>query len=177
MKYAKYVILLLLAALCFSSCTAPKSVKSEVSDSQKNINELVTTQYTNEQLNNICDEELTLTEFNSKYPIECLRKRSDSLTAAYKSSDSFLIIYFNSDGTKEYANLFKAVRTKDEFSSISTGKTLDDVMKLDPDGVYYFLTTGRNEPRISDHCTSDGHLVQIRYNDKNEVIEKQISLI
>ena len=65
-----------------------------------------------------------------------------------------------------------------DFESLNSTKTLDDVKKIDPNGEFLFLYTGRNDvPKISTHYTKDGYIILIEYEDNNQIVDITYELI
>lgn len=71
---------------------------------------------------------------------------------------------------KEAPLYYRDNKSKADFQLLSVSQTLDDVMKFDPSGEYYYTNIFiNNMPKHSRHYTKDGFMVKITY-DHNDVI-------
>lgn len=161
-----------------------------------NIMDVLTRIYSDEELTEIEQFQGTLLELNPTWPIQCRRKKEatqyvvypngsdapllwiDMVVSreamqyvVYRSESDVLFLYFDMDGNRAaWPARYRMTHTREEFETLQVGDTLDDVMAFDPDGSYLFLYTGRvDAPRVSTHCTTDGYLVKIAYDDAGVV--------
>ena len=137
----------------------------QVSDEDKSINELLTMIYSNSQLEEMDRLDLTLEEMHAKYPIQCLREKSNRYRAAYRSESDVLVIYFDLDGKETFSQKWAFAKTKSDFLKFEVGQSLDVVIAFDENADYYFLHTTSAEKNISIHYTLDGYVFQINYDD------------
>lgn len=172
-----YVIIAVIFLLC--ACEKKDNMYLSLSDSNKNMADLITINYSDEQLNQIYTYDGTLTQLNSEFPIECLpRKDKFEYLAVYRGAQKILLIHFDSNGDKILSEIFNISKMSSAFDNLTVGCSLDEVQKLDPSGNYIFLYTGRTDtPRISYHCTYDGYIIQIFYNDSYTVVGIEKNLL
>jgi len=82
------------------------------------------------------------------------------------------IIFDGSSGRKISSHFYSTFCSRNAFDALEIGQSLTDVQRIDPEGKFYFLYTGRNDvPRVSKHYTTDGFFIRITY-DMDNVIEK-----
>lgn len=161
-----FIILLLLC-----SCEKGDNMKFTASDSQTNITSLITTIYSDEQLDKINTNNNDINQLNADYPIQCLREIDSHYEVVYRGNQKILIVIFDHSGNKILSKVYNISVLSSTFDVLSVGHSICEVQKIDPKGDYTFLYTGRNDvPFISYHYTSDGYIIQIKYNDKNEII-------
>ena len=99
-------------------------------------------------------------------------------SVVYLSDHNIVFVYFDRNGKQSaISNKYGLRHTVAEFETIPIGETLADVMEFDPDGLYLFLNTGVELPHCSTHCTTDGYLVAITYDDHNNVERILINMI
>ncbi|MDR1892057.1 MAG: hypothetical protein LBQ48_03495 [Oscillospiraceae bacterium] len=150
----------------------------KISEKGKPIQELLTEIYSEEQLNEINDLKSSLKELNSQYPIQCLREVTGGYRAAYRSTNSILLTFFDGNKQKLFSQKQTLLKKKADFESIKVGQTLDEIRDFDETGDYIFLYTGRvDTPKISSHYTVDGCLFKISYDDDLKVISIESELI
>ncbi len=160
-----FVILVSLLTSCSNNGGA---VSMNIAQPEQLLSELVSKVYTSDQLSEIVKFRGSMKEFNSQYPIECIRESEYAYRVAYLGSESVAIIFFNRDGEHILGRIYKLFPSKSNFESLSIGEPLDDVKQMDPDGEYMFLYTGSNDaPRTSTHCTKDGYWIEIEYTEDN----------
>lgn len=79
---------------------------------------------------------------------------------------------------KILGSIYNCRKIKSDFGELKKGQTLENVQKIDPQGEYLFLYTGRNDtPKISSHYTKDGYLITIQYDDSGTIIDIAEELI
>lgn len=178
MRKLKYLIIITMILSAFCSCSKNKEViKMDLSPNNKSLIELSTTTYNIQELKNIISFSGTIQELSNKYPIECIRKTQVGYRVSYYGESNFASIIFDNSGKKLIEKIYKESSDKTYFDSLSTGNSIEDVKKIDPNGDYSFLYTGRNDvPKQSIHYTSDGYLITINYNENNLIsnIEKEL---
>ena len=174
MRFTKYLsIIIIISLLCsFCSCTkGEKDLKLNISESDKTLVDLATKIYSDSQLSQIVNYEVSINELNDKFPIECLREEQTIYRVSYLGEGKIAVILFDDSGNKLTGTIYNAKKTKSDFDKLTKGKSLEDVRAIDPDGEYLFLYSGRNDlPRVSSHYTKDGYLITIEYDDLNTII-------
>lgn len=161
------VLLMLLPCSCAEKTGDPHMT---VSPADKSLPELSTTVYTDEQLSEIAAFDGTMEALDKQYPIPCLRNIQDLYRVSYPGEDKVVVLWFDYHDKKQEASIYQTGSVRADFAALSPGQTLEEVQALDPDGKYLFLYTGRNEPRVSSHCTKDGYLITVEYDTENTVI-------
>lgn len=171
MKYIKYFSLLIVLLCVLSACYKGESdLKEKISPPDKNISELVSKRYSDSQLLTIAQLNATMEKLNEQYPIECLRKVGNDYRVSYLGSDSVALIYFDSHENKIFGRVYSTYLKKADFDSIAIGQSLESLQKTDPYGEYLFLYTDSDKaPRISTHCTKDGYLITVEYDEENTI--------
>ena len=159
-------------------CSCSKGEKMKISDPQKNVLELLTDEYSEEQLDNIDSFANNFDALNDEFPVQCIRKNESGYQVIYRSTHSILIVYFDLNYNKTFSRKFSALMRKSEFDVISIGQSIDEVRDFDSNGDYLFLYTGRADfPKISSHYTSDGYLIEITYDDAYRVTNINSQLV
>ncbi len=157
------------------SLLCARDKEDNISDPNKNIVDLITTNYLNEQLDKINTYDGTINQLNSEFPIQCLRTVKSEYQAVYRGDQKLLIIVFGLNGDKVLSKIYNVSKISSIFDGLTAENTLDEIQKLDPLSDYTFLYTGRNDIAcVSYYCTYDGYMIQISYNDNNAItaIEK-----
>lgn len=150
----------------------------EISPPDKSIVELVSKKYDETELLEISEFDGSLNGLSIKYPIECLRRDNGMYRASYLGNGSVAILVYDSSGNKILGNIYSMQLLKTDFNGLKKGQSLDEVIAIDPDGVYLFLYTGRNDiPRKSSHYTKDGYLITVEYDVSNVIISINEELI
>ena len=168
------ILLCVLSACNKGEC----DLEIKISSPDKNLTELASKSYSNSQLLTIVEFEGTMVELNEQYPIECMRKIGNTYRVSYLGIDSVTVIVFDNNKHKIFGNVYSLFLSKTDFNSLDVGKVLNDVQKIDPNGEYLFLYTGRNDiPKISTHYTKDGYLYTITYDAKNVIVDIDCELI
>lgn len=148
-----------------------------LSPSEKNVFELIKTTYDNSLLDTIKNYNGTLDEINASYPIECIRKSGYLYRVEYLGNSQIVSVFFDEFGQKVWAHKFFIQSDREAFEKLEVGDSLDKVRSIDPNGAYYFLHTGRNEPKYSEHYTRDGFLITVVYDGECKVSKIEYSLI
>lgn len=172
------ISVLILSMLLTCSCGRGESeLTTLISDSNININELITNEYSLDEMLRIENCAETVLELNSKFPIQCLRERENGYEAIYKNAENILVITFNKEGKKDISHIYHMVKQSSEFKELKAGDSIETVKTIDPQGNFMFLYTGRNDiPHISVHYTVDGYVIYVYYDENNFVslIEKEM---
>ena len=117
-------------------------------------------------------------EIHAKYPMECVRKISDTYRAAYLGDGSIAVLLFDASGDGLTGKIYSTRLLKSDFDNVKQGMQLEEVRAIDPDGEYLFLYTGRNDvPKVSSHYTKDGYLITIEYDESNAVVSVEQELV
>lgn len=96
----------------------------------------------------------------------------------YDDAQLLEISQFDGAGNRLLGRVYSAQLQKADFDAISAGQSLDDVLRLDPNGEYLFLFAGRNDlPRVSTHYTKDDYIILVEYDTSNTIISIRESLI
>ena len=171
-KYPTMIIAAVLMLFTLYSCTkGGNGMSVEISPSDKSLIDLASTSYDDRQLSEIIGFNGLLNELNAQYPIECIRANNDIYRVSYLGKGCVAVVLFDSSGKKLLGNVYRTPLTRHDFDGLRTGQSLEDVRKIDPDGDYLFLFTGRNDiPKVSYHYTKDGYLFTIEYNESNIII-------
>lgn len=161
------------------SCAAAESeLQAVVSPANQTIVALASKTYDDAQLLEISQFDGSLNELNAHYPAECVREENGLYRVSYLGSESVAALLFDGAGNRLLGRVYSAQLQKADFDAISAGQSLDDVLRLDPNGEYLFLFTGRNDlPRVSTHYTKDGYIISMEYDASNTIISIQESLI
>ena len=179
MRLAKTFFIMALLPWLLCSCAAKGSGwKADVSPAEKNITELSSKIYGDSQLLEIVQPHGRIQTLDSSFPIECLREKDGYYRAAYLGMEKVAILVFDESGNQILQKICSAQTLKSDFEDLEEGRTLEDVQKVDPQGEYPFLYTGRNDaPRVSTHCTKDGYLITIEYDDLGVILDLTVELL
>lgn len=170
-------MVILLCLLC-SCAKGGSELKVKISPSDKSIIDLTSRIYDDSQLLEIVKFSGSISELNIQYPIECLRDNSGIYRVSYLGDGNIAILLFDDSGNKLLGNIYGAEQLKSAFDGLVQGQSLEDVRKIDPEGEYLFLYTGRNDtPKVSSHYTKDGYLITIEYDAFNTIININEELI
>ena len=155
-----------------NSCTKGDNyLEIKTSPSDKSLVHLASKTYEEYQLLEILSFNGSLSDFNAKYPIECLRKDNETYRVAYLGNECIAVILFDGLGNKLNGKIYSIQLLKSDFDRLIIGQPLDEVRKTDPNGDYLFLYTGRNDiPKVSTHYTKDGYLITIEYDASNIIV-------
>ena len=149
-----------------------------LSSRNKSLTELATKIYSDDQLEEIMCFIGSINELNSEYPVECAREVWQGYRSSYPGDNNILIMLYNNLGEKIFGDIRKVLKSKMDFNGLSTGELLENVQKIDPEGEYLFLYTGRNDvPKISTHYTKDGYIITVEYGIMNRISSLKVELI
>lgn len=161
------IMLLCLMSACVKEVN---DLKISISPSDKALSELASTHYSRSQLMEIIQIDESIDNLNKKYPIECMRETGGNYRVSYLGESCVAVILFDKNGNRMLGNLYDTAQSKSDFSPLEKGSLLGDVQKIDPNGEYLFLYTGRNDiPKTSTHYTVDGYLITIEYDEVNVI--------
>jgi len=171
------IVLLCIVILMLLTACMQEGV--QVSDEDKSINDLLTTIYSNTQLEEMDDLDLPLEEMHKKYPIQCLRENSNKYRVSYRSESDILVISFDLvDGRKRFSLKWPfSKRTSSELLELEVGAYVYDIMEFDENGDYYFLSAGDSKTKISTHYTLDGYLIELTFDDDYKLKSIHCALI
>lgn len=175
MRWIIFVVLFLFLIVLLCACSQENEINIKCSPNNFNILELTTRIYSLEELTTIANLDGDIYEFESIYPIECIRNINSIFRVAYRGERNIAIIYFDETGKKTLGRIYSISCPKSSFDNIM-GLSLNEIMELDSLGDYLFLYTGRYEP-TSFHYTSDGYLISVTYSDSHTVIDVQVNFI
>ena len=161
--------ILIIMTMCSCHKLAPKNRLDEFNESPSGvtISDLCSNIYSDTALKNIAHFSGTITELNSQYPIECIRCIGSTARVSYCGESKVVCLTYNELGElMQTGCIYILDQPKSAFSVVKPGQTIDDVKKIDPNGNFSFLYTGRNDiPKVSSHCTIDGYFIEITYDD------------
>lgn len=143
-----------------------------------NIFDTLECEYSSDEIQNIMNMNITLSELNKKYPVECLKLHNNAYYAYYRSNENLLILAYDKEGIKTNYRLCFPEVSSNELISISSGTSLTEVQSIDPKAHYTFLYAGDiNFPKVSTHYTTDGYMIQITYDENLFVQEISSKLL
>ncbi len=179
MRIIKYFFVITIFLCLFNSCTKGENELSiKLSRQDISLIELSSNIYSDDQLTNIMQFSGSMSELNTKYPFECVRKLDEGYRVAYLGDSSILIVILDESGNKILGNIHSVSKPKSDFNILSKGQLLESVQDFDPEGDYLFLYTGRSDvPKISTHYTNDGYIITIEYDNMNKISNIEIELI
>lgn len=182
MKKRLLVILIIISVfvlqLILCSCNKEnEDLNNMLSPENKSIIDLADYKYDDSELSAIVDFNGSLYDLNNKHSIYCLRNDGNNYRVSYLGNDKIAVIIFDYSGNRVFGNIYLLGPNKSEFDKVEKGQSLEEIMKLDENGDYTFLYTGRNIPRVSTHYTKDGYLINIEYDDSNSIISTTSVLI
>lgn len=178
MNVNKYLFIIVILILSLCSCGKDKEMQGiKISDINMNMRELITIEYSKEELDVIHELNKNIYDLNTEFPIECVRETKNGFRVTYSESECILELFFDQQGNKTFGKIYNLSRERSSFKEI-IGKSVENVKAIDPMGDYTFLYTGRNdiEP-ISTHYTEDGYLIKIIYDENNIAINVSEELI
>ena len=181
MRFNKSFALISLMILLFLLCSCAKGgndLKIETSPSDKSLIDLASKIYDEPQLLELAKFNGSIDELNTQYPIECLREDNGTYRVAYLGIGSIAVLLFDNYGNRYWGNIYDTQLLKSDFEVLTKGQLLEEVRKIDPNGEFLFLYTGRNDtPKVSSHYTKDGYLITIEYDSSNNIISINEELI
>ena len=176
-SFALISIITLLFLLC-SCAKGGSDLKIETSPSDKSLIDLASKIYDEPQLSELVKFNGLIDELNAQFPIECLREDNGTYRVAYLGDGSIAVLLFDNYGNKFLGNIYNTQLLKSDFEGLTKGESLEEVRKIDPNGEYLFLYTGRNDtPKVSSHYTKDGYLIAIKYDASNNILSINEELI
>lgn len=176
-SFALISIMILLLLLC-SCAKGGSDLKIETSPSDKSLTDLTSKIYDEPQLSELMKFNGSIDELNAQYPIECLRENNGIYRVAYLGDGSIAVLLFDNYGNKFWGNIYNTQLLKSDFEGLTKGKPLEEVRKIDPNGEYLFLYTGRNDtPKVSYHYTKDWYLITIEYDASSSILSINEELI
>lgn len=148
-----------------SACTKSARSLEELVSPDQSVFELASVEYDPAVLSEIAGAEGTLEKLNAQYPIKCLRKLEDgTYRASYLGKSEIASVCFCASGEKSYGWVYEIGVESTRFADLKIGDSLESVMRIDPNGCYLFLNTGRNDfPEVSEHYCNDGWRITIEY--------------
>ena len=177
-KILALISILMLLFLLWSCDKGGSDLNIEISSPDKSLLDLATSIYDESQLSKIVEFNGSIDELNDQYPIECLRKDNDTYRVAFLGDESIVVLLFDNYGNRLFGNIYNTHLLKSDFEGLIKGQSLEEVRRIDPNGEYLFLYTGRNDtPKVSSHYTKDGYLITIKYDISNIIININEKLI
>lgn len=184
MKLKKqFMFSVIIVLLIFCSCNKGGSnlkndLEIQVSPPEKSLIDLTSTIYDDSQLTELSKFGGSIEELDAKYPIQCLRENNGAYRVSYRGKEKIAVLLFDNIGNKLLGNVYSCKLLKSDFANVTKGQLLEDIRKIDPDGEYLFLYTGRNDaPKTSSHYTKDGFLITIEYDSQNNVFSIDQELV
>lgn len=152
--------------------------------SEENVNDIITKEYSNKELDEIESADLNLEKLDKKYKIECIKEDSyypfSTYKVVYKSNNKFLIICFDEKGEKLYAFAPRMSNEKQKFDSIEIGKDDRNKVYLNDSNLSLVpeldFVINHNSNLLA-HYTKDGLLITFEYNENGIVIDRKESMI
>lgn len=178
-RFIECLVLLAGMLILLTGCARPKrDLTIAVSPSDKSLIDLASGTYDETQLLELVGLQGSMDEIHAKYPMECVRKISDTYRAAYLGDGSIAVLLFDASGDRLTGKIYSTRLLKTDFDNVKQGIQLEEVRAIDPDGEYLFLYTGRNDvPKVSSHYTKDGYLITIEYDESNAVVSVEQELV
>lgn len=178
MKLIKGIFVIVILCIAGGYIMENSKINIKISASDANIVDINETIYTKKEILEIIAFDGTINELDELYPVECIRALEDGYRTAYKGISCVAIIKFDSFGKKLFAQYYDVYLSKIDFDGLKVGDSLELVQNTDPKGTYSFLYTGRNDlPKISTHCTTDGYMINVEYDNNGNVINIRSELI
>lgn len=151
---------------CLSACSgAAEDMDIIPSDSSLQIGELVSVVYSSSALKDIAAYEGNAAGLNAKYAFECVREENSFYRVAYLGEESVALIWFDQSGNKYLSKLYSLQCNKVDFQHLQIGDSLQLVKTIDPSGDYLFWNGRDDLPQTSIHCTLDGYMLTITYDE------------
>jgi len=167
-KFKNFIIIIFLLCNLCSCSYEGNDLNMKLSSENKTLIELSTKAYEDDEITSIMSFTGSIQELNKIYPIECIRKIPVGYRVSYCGISNFISILFDNSGNKLIGNIYKISNSKSYFNNLIIGNSIEEVKRIDPNGNYVFLYTGRNDiPKQSVHYTSDGYLLTISYDENN----------
>ena len=168
MRTIKHLLVVLMLLCLLTACVKREdALEIELSPHNKSVAELSTKKHSESELTTIASFVGSIRNLNEKYPIECIRKTERGYRVTYYGDSSVSVLLFNNSEELVMGNVYSTSQPKEMFGSLSTSDSVYDVQKIDPNGYYPFLYTGRNDVlKQSTHYTVDGYLITIDYDEK-----------
>lgn len=171
-RFAVVILLCVSSLLCSACALNPGGWEQKISSEGQPVKELVSTIYSESELREIIGFAGTLEELDSRYQVECVRMKENTYRVIYLGEECAVILCYDSEGNKIMGDIRYLEKLKADFEDLKCGQKLDEVMAIDPAGKYLFLETGRDDiPRSSEHCTTDGYLITITYDEQNQIVD------
>ena len=136
----------------------------------KSAEELITNVYTDLQLLEIQKTNLSITELNKQYPIECIRCVPEQYyRITYRSKKSICVLLYDIEtGNRIGEGILRTpYALHDAYQSIRLGQSMSDVKRVDPTPSNYPFLLSEESPLESFHYTMDGYLITIHYVLRN----------
>lgn len=178
--FQKFILIIVVIPLCFLCSCTKRGINLDItlSSTDKNVTDLSSEIYEESQLLEIEKFDGSIDELGAKYPIECIREIDDSYRVVYLGVDKVAVLWFDNSGKKIMGKVYSSKLSNNDFNDLKEGMSVQDVQNVDPNGEYLFLYTGRNDtPRVSYHCTKDGYLISIEYDESNTITSIQKELL
>lgn len=178
MSTNKYLFTIVILILSLCSCEKGKEMQGiKISDINMNMRELITMEYSKEELDFINELDKNIYDLNTEFPIECVRETKSGFRVTYSENECILELFFDQQGNKTFGKIYNLSKEKSSFDEI-IGESVENVKAIDPMGDYTFLYTGRNDIELlSTHYTEDGYLIKIIYDENNIAIDVSEELI
>ncbi len=179
MRKIKIFLAILCVVLCVSACGTEKFSGISLSPDNKNFTQLLTREYSEDELQNIVEFEGDINKLDSVYPVECLRKYTNNedkviYWALYHGENKLAILSFGDDGIKFSEEVFELTKTKSDYEKIKINDSIKKVEEFDPNGNYFSVYASSSKDTTSRHITTDGYLVMIHYCYDNGLFVEKI---
>ena len=122
-----------------------------------------------DEINNWISENLDKYQYTD---VKTVNLNNDQCLVFLKQEEKILSIYIDTAGNSSVAIEITPSCQLVDFQALAINGKIDDMLRLDPKGQYMFLFAGRNDlPRVSQHFTSDGYYLVIRYDHDGKICE------
>ena len=104
--------------------------------------------------------------------VQMVKFDNDQQILFIKLKDRIVSIYIDVEGNSSFPIETTPLYQLVEYQALAVNGALSDMLKFDPEGQYLFLFAGRNDlPRVSQHFTSDGYYLVIKYDHDGKIDE------
>lgn len=121
-RFIECLVLLAGMLILLTGCARPKrDLKIAVSPSDKSLIDLASGTYDETQLLELVGLQGSMDEIHAKYPMECVRKISDTYRAAYLGDGSIAVLLFDASGDRLTGKIYSTRLLKSDFDNVKQG--------------------------------------------------------
>ena len=173
MKRLIFIAIVIVATLCFNSCTQEKGDTMNILESNISSLDLIKNEYKFSSVTAFLNRNPDINRLNHKYKVNFYKRFSNLYYTVIGTEQGPIIVYFDAD--MQFNNWEKIAFSEDSdyesLKRINQDASLDDVMRLDPNGKYPFLYSGWSDyPKFSCHIFKNGTVCLIRYDSSDKVV-------